>query len=44
MPQVFLKIKADLENIKCLTPVKNNYWKFDIQTPTGEYTIMHIYL
>jgi hypothetical protein len=35
MPQVFLKIKAELENVKCLTPVKNNYWKFDIQTPTG---------
>eukprot|EP01033_Poteriospumella_lacustris_P016394 gene16394-11720_t len=35
MPQIFLKIKAELENVKHLSPVRNNYWKFDIQTPQG---------
>lgn len=35
MPQYFLKVKADLENIQQLTPVAGNLWKFDIQTPGG---------
>eukprot|EP00599_Poterioochromonas_sp_BG-1_P007513 CAMPEP_0173135664 /NCGR_PEP_ID=MMETSP1105-20130129/2023_1 /TAXON_ID=2985 /ORGANISM="Ochromonas sp., Strain BG-1" /LENGTH=161 /DNA_ID=CAMNT_0014047699 /DNA_START=24 /DNA_END=509 /DNA_ORIENTATION=- len=35
MPQFYLKVKADLENIKSLTPSVGNLWKFDIQTPGG---------
>eukprot|EP01040_Poterioochromonas_malhamensis_P013214 gene13214-14504_t len=35
MPQFYLKVKADLENIKSLTPSVGNLWKLDIQTPGG---------
>jgi len=36
MPQFFLKVKADLENIQQLTPAQGNLWKFDIQVPGGK--------
>jgi polyisoprenoid-binding protein YceI len=34
-----LKIKADLENVKALTPTQGNLWKFDIQSQGGKIII-----
>ena len=36
MPQFYLKVKADLENIESLAPQVGNLWKLDIQTPGGK--------
>eukprot|EP01031_Cornospumella_fuschlensis_P030473 gene30473-36832_t len=33
MPLFFLKIKAELENVRSLVPLSGNLWKFDIQSP-----------
>ncbi|RYH13300.1 hypothetical protein EON65_35985 [archaeon] len=35
MPHFFLKIKAELENVRSLVPLPGNLWKIDIQTPGG---------
>jgi hypothetical protein len=40
MPQYYLKIKADLENVKALTPTQGNLWKFDIQSQGGKVVII----
>jgi hypothetical protein len=37
MPQYVLSLKADLENIRALVTVDTNLWKFDIQTPGGNF-------
>jgi hypothetical protein len=37
MPQYYLKIKADLENVKSLNPIAGNLWKFDIQSSGGNH-------
>ena len=36
MPLFLLKIKTELENIRQLTPIKDNMWKFNVRSMDGE--------